>query len=43
MTEKLYYKAAEYAELTEDDTLLDLYCGLGSIGLSMADEAAELR
>ena len=40
--EKLYYKAAEYAELTENDTLLDLYCGAGTIGLSMARKVKNL-
>ncbi len=40
--EKLYYKAAEYAELTENDTLLDLYCGAGTIGLSMAKKVKNL-
>lgn len=35
--ENLYKKAAEYAGLTKDDVLLDLYCGAGTIGLSMAD------
>jgi len=34
--EKLYEKAAEYAGLKQDETLLDLYCGAGTIGLSMA-------
>ncbi len=35
--EKIYRKALEYASLTKNDTLLDLYCGAGTIGLSMAD------
>ena len=34
--EKLYAKAAEYAALTGGETLLDLYCGAGAIGLTMA-------
>ena len=33
--ELLYGKAAELAALTGRETLLDLYCGIGSIGLSM--------
>ena len=37
--EKLYNKAAEYASLTGNETLLDLYCGAGTIGLSMAKNA----
>ena len=38
----IYEKARELAALTVTDTLLDLYCGAGSIGLSMADDAGEL-
>ncbi len=34
-TELLYKKAKELAELKEGDTILDLFCGAGSIGLSM--------
>ena len=41
-TELLYAKAKELASLKKGDTLLDLFCGIGSIGLSMADEAGEL-
>ena len=40
--ERLYGIAAEYAQLTPDDLLLDLYCGMGTIGLSMADHCREL-
>lgn len=40
--ELLYGKAKEYAALTKDETLLDLYCGAGTIGLSMADEAKKV-
>ena len=40
--EQLYSIAAEYAQLTPDDLLLDLYCGMGTIGLSMADHCREL-
>ncbi len=40
--EQLYGIAAEYAQLTPDDLLLDLYCGMGTIGLSMADRCREL-
>ncbi len=38
----LYKKARELAEPTKSDTLLDLFCGAGSIGLSMAEDAGEL-
>ena len=41
-TELLYAKAKELAAPTKDDTLLDLFCGAGSIGLSMADSVKEL-
>ena len=40
--ERLYGVAAQYAQLTPDDALLDLYCGMGTIGLSMADQCREL-
>ena len=38
MAERLYEKAAEYAE-PDGKTVLDLYCGTGTIGLSMARRA----
>ena len=41
-TELLYAKAKELACLTGEEQLLDLYCGCGSIGLSMADRAREM-
>lgn len=40
--ELLYSKAAEYADLKGDEVLLDLYCGTGTIGLSMAHKAKKL-
>ena len=40
--ELLYARAKELAAPTRDDLLLDLYCGAGSIGLSMADAAGEV-
>ena len=40
--ELLYAKARELAELRPDDLLLDLYCGAGSIGLSMANDCREV-
>lgn len=40
--EKLYSKAAEYAGLTGSETVVDLYCGVGTIGLSMADGAKQI-
>ncbi len=40
--EKLYGKAAEYAGLTGTETVVDLYCGAGTIGLTMADKAKRI-
>lgn len=40
--EMLYGIAREKAALTGDETLLDLYCGIGSIGLSMARSAGRV-
>lgn len=40
--ELLYRKAGELAALTGEETLLDLYCGAGTIGLSMAKNAKRL-
>lgn len=39
--EKLYAAVKEFTE-PKDKTILDLYCGVGTIGLSMADEAKEI-
>ncbi|MEG2521618.1 MAG: 23S rRNA (uracil(1939)-C(5))-methyltransferase RlmD [Anaerovoracaceae bacterium] len=39
MTEKLYAITKDYAGLTGKENVLDLYCGVGSIGLSMANKA----
>ena len=41
MAEKLYMKAHEYANPLNKD-ILDLYCGAGTIGLSMAKEAKSI-
>lgn len=40
--EILYNKAKEYAGLTGNETLIDLYCGTGTIGLTMARDAKQL-
>ena len=40
--EKLYNIAKEFANITPNDTLLDLYCGAGTIGLSMAKQLKSL-
>ena len=40
--EKLYLKAAEYADLKDGETLIDLYCGIGTVGLCVAGENSKL-
>lgn len=40
--ERLYALAGEYAGLTGKETVLDLYCGTGTIGLSMANRAGRV-
>ena len=37
--ERLYAKAIEYAQLTGEETVLDLYCGAGTITLALAPHA----
>ncbi len=41
MAEKIYRKAEEYADV-ENKTVLDLYCGAGTIGLSLAHKAKKV-
>ena len=41
-TEVLYAKAAEFAALTGRETVLDLYCGIGTISLVMARTAGRV-
>ena len=41
-TELLYDIAEEFAGLNGDELLLDLYCGAGSIGLSMAGKVRKV-
>ena len=38
-TEKLYSTAIEYAGLTGKETILDAYCGIGTIGMIASDRA----
>ena len=40
--EALYRKAMEFAELSSTDVLLDLYCGIGTIGLTAAHRVRQL-
>ena len=41
-TEKLYSLALEYADLTGKETVWDLYCGIGTISLFMAQKAKKV-
>jgi len=38
-TEELYKKAIEYADLAQNEVIIDAYCGIGTIGLSAAKYA----
>lgn len=40
--ERLYAKAAEYADVQKSHVVADLYCGAGTIGLSMAAAAGQI-
>jgi 23S rRNA (uracil1939-C5)-methyltransferase len=42
MAEKLYAVAGEYAALEGWERVYDLFCGIGTIGLTLAPKAAEL-
>ncbi len=42
MAERLYAIAAEFAQLSGGERVLDLYCGIGSIALSLAPHAGEV-
>ena len=42
MAERLYAVAAEYAGLSGGERVFDLYCGIGTIGLTMAARAGEV-
>lgn len=41
-TEKLYQKVLEFAKLTNEETVLDLYCGVGTISLLLAKYAKQV-
>ena len=41
-TEKLYRAAVDFAALTGKETVLDAYCGIGTIGISAADGARQV-
>ena len=42
-TVKLYNEVKEAAQLTGSEKVVDAYCGVGTIGLWVADKAAEIR
>lgn len=42
MAEKLYQTAIDFAELTKEDVVLDAYSGIGTIGLSLAQEVKQV-
>ena len=42
MAEKLYQTAFDFAELKEDDVVIDAYSGIGTIGLSVAKHVKEV-
>jgi 23S rRNA (uracil1939-C5)-methyltransferase len=42
MAERLYAIAAEYAALDGSERVFDLYCGIGTIGLTLAQSAGEV-
>jgi 23S rRNA (uracil1939-C5)-methyltransferase len=42
MAERLYEVAAEFAQLRGHERVFDLYCGIGTIGLTLAARAREL-
>ena len=41
-TERLYAQALDFAGLTGTETVLDLYCGIGTISLALAQRAAQV-
>ena len=41
-TDVLYSSALEYAELTGNETVFDIYCGIGTISLFLAGKAAKV-
>lgn len=41
-TAELYKKVAEFASLNSTQTVVDAYCGTGTIGITLADRAAQV-
>ena len=42
VAEKIYYRIADLASLRSTDTVVDVYCGVGSIGLNLARQAGRV-
>ena len=42
LTEKLYQKTIEYANLSGSESVMDIYCGIGTIGLCTATKVKEV-
>ena len=42
MAERLYRIAADYAALSGDERVFDLFCGIGTIALALAPSAGEV-
>jgi 23S rRNA (uracil1939-C5)-methyltransferase len=42
-SERLYAGIRDFCELRKEDRLLDLYCGVGAIGLSLADSCGHVH
>ena len=40
-TEKLYSKALEYADIDENTSVMDIYCGIGTISLCAAKKRTQ--
>ena len=41
-TEVLYNRVMEFAALTGTETVVDLYCGIGTISLTLAEQAGQV-
>lgn len=41
-TEKLYNTAIDFAQISKDDTIMDIYCGIGTISLTAAKYAKKV-
>ena len=41
-TEVLYGKAIKYADLKKKETVIDAYCGIGTIGIAASDRAKKV-